>query len=66
MLRHPKAGTDYPENFKEFLGWFRDDADCLEFLEHVRWLDGFSCPLWRVRQGLAAEPWPVDVQVLPA
>jgi hypothetical protein len=57
MLRHPKAGTDYPKNFKEFLGWFRNDADCLKFLEHIRWVDGFSCPLcgfdkgWRQSRG---------------
>ncbi len=57
MLRHPKAGTDHPRNFKEFLGWFRDDADCLKFLEQVRWPDGFQCPLcgfskgWRQSRG---------------
>jgi len=57
MLQHAKPGTDYPRNFKEFLQWFHDDADCLKFLEHIRWRDGFQCPLcglgkgWRQSRG---------------
>jgi transposase-like protein len=28
----------------EFRAWFRSDADCLDFLEWLRWPDGFACP----------------------
>lgn len=57
VLQRPKAGTDYPRNLKEFNQWFRDDGDCLRFLEQLRWRDGFRCPLcdhtegWRQSRG---------------
>jgi hypothetical protein len=28
----------------EFQSWFPTDADCLDYLEWLRWPDGFSCP----------------------
>ena len=28
----------------EFQAWFSTDADCLDFLEWLRWPDGFVCP----------------------
>jgi transposase-like protein len=28
----------------EFQAWFRTDADCLDYLEWVRWPQGFMCP----------------------
>jgi transposase-like protein len=28
----------------EFQAWFRTDADCLDYLEWLRWPDGFVCP----------------------
>lgn len=37
--RHP-----YPDNFEEFLDWFSTDEDCEEYLEWVRWSNGFTCP----------------------
>jgi transposase-like protein len=28
----------------DFYAWFRTDADCLDYLEWLRWPDGFVCP----------------------
>ena len=28
----------------EFQAWFRSDADCLDYLEWLRWPAGFRCP----------------------
>ncbi|MGO1537579.1 MAG: transposase [Yaniella sp.] len=28
----------------EFQSWFPTDADCLDFLESLRWPAGFICP----------------------
>lgn len=41
----PVAGRDYPTNWDQFLEWFPDNAACLEYLEDVRWPEGFVCPL---------------------
>ena len=41
----------------EFQAWFRSDADCRDYLEWLRWPDGFVCPLcdhreyWRLGDG---------------
>jgi len=55
-----KATVDnpYPKTFEEFLEWFESDADCRQYLEWVRWPDGFACPrcggqkVWRTDRGL--------------
>lgn len=55
----PVGGTDYPRTYQEFRDWFPDDASCLDFLEVLRWPDGFVCPVcqgsdaWRT----AREMW---------
>jgi transposase-like protein len=41
---HPEAGRHYPRSTGEFQAWFRTDADCLDYLEWLRWPDGFVCP----------------------
>ena len=28
----------------EFQAWFRTDADCLDYLDWLRWPEGFACP----------------------
>jgi transposase-like protein len=49
--------VDYPGTWAAFLEWFPDDASCVEFLERLRWPDGFVCPLcgwgegWRIADG---------------
>jgi len=53
----PQAGKDYPKDYADFLGWFPDDAACLDYLDWLRWPDGFSCPEcsggtgWRMNDG---------------
>jgi len=34
----------YPRSTGEFQAWFRTDADCLDYLEWLRWPAGFVCP----------------------
>lgn len=34
----------YPRSTGEFLSWFLTDADCRDYLEWLRWPDGFVCP----------------------
>jgi hypothetical protein len=38
------AGLHYPAATGEFLAWFSTDADCLDYLEWLRWPSGFVCP----------------------
>ena len=40
----PVAGLDYPRSAGEFGAWFASDADCLDYLEWLRWREGFVCP----------------------
>ena len=42
--RRPGAGQHYPRSAGEFQSWFATDADCLDYLEWLRWSDGFVCP----------------------
>lgn len=54
---HPQANRDYPRSYREFLAWFPDDGACLDYLDWLRWPDGFSCPrctgkvAWRLADG---------------
>lgn len=36
--------AEYPTNLIEFEEWFSTDAQCREYLERIRWPDGFRCP----------------------
>jgi transposase-like protein len=38
------AGSHYPRSMGEFQSWFASDADCLDYLEWLRWPGGFVCP----------------------
>jgi hypothetical protein len=38
------AGRQYPRSLGEFQVWFSTDADCLDYLEWLRWPQGFVCP----------------------
>ena len=52
-----RAGRDYPRNYAELRAWFRDDEACLDYLDWLRWPDGFVCPRcralgrWRLGDG---------------
>ena len=56
MVDHPEGGLDYPRTFQEFRVWFPTEDACVDFLEGLRWPDGFVCPHcqgrvgWRVTQ----------------
>ena len=39
----PHAGIHYPGALGEFQTWFQCDADCLDYLEWLRWPCGFVC-----------------------
>jgi len=43
-VERPRAGKDYPRSVGEVHSWFRTDADCLDYLEWLRWPSGFVCP----------------------
>ena len=45
----PVAGAHYPRSLGELQSWFVTDADCLDYLEWLRWPDGFVCPRSRER-----------------
>ena len=53
----PASGREYPGSYGEFLAWFRGDGDCLDYLDWLRWRDGFTCPAcggdraWELRVG---------------
>src|ERR1019366_5342958 len=40
----PRAGVHYPRSAGEFRSWFGSDEDCLDYLDWLRWPDGFVCP----------------------
>ena len=43
-MEHPRAGARYPRFVGELQAWFQTDADCLDYLEWLRWPAGFVCP----------------------
>jgi len=40
----PVAGVDYPSRLAQLRAWFPTDADCLDYLDWLRWSAGFVCP----------------------
>lgn len=40
----PRAGVDYPQTWSQFEDWFATEANCVRYLEQLRWPDGFVCP----------------------
>jgi transposase-like protein len=56
-MDRPRAGVHYPRSVGEFQAWFRTDSDCLDYLEWLRWPQGFVCPEcchprgWRLGDG---------------
>lgn len=44
-MHRPRAGFDYPGALGELQAWFSTDAACLDYLEWLRWPNGFTvCP----------------------
>ena len=54
---HPVGGVDYPGTLQEFDAWFPSEGACVEYLQRVRWAEGFRCPqcggqsAWRTARG---------------
>lgn len=52
------AGKDYPGTWPALQTWFPDDDACRDYLEGLRWPEGFVCPAcgsaeaWRTGSGL--------------
>src|SRR5674476_1511274 len=40
----PTAGRDYPRAYSQMRGWFDEDWKCRDYLNWLRWPDGFVCP----------------------
>jgi len=38
------AGEDYPGSYAELRAWFDEDWKCLDYLDWLRWPEGFVCP----------------------
>lgn len=57
LVDNPRGGIHYPRSLGEFQAWFATDADCLDYLEWLRWPEGFVCPRcenaggWRIADG---------------
>jgi hypothetical protein len=53
----PRGGLHYPRSTGEFQAWFSTGADCLDYLEWLRWPGGFVCERcghsggWRMSDG---------------
>lgn len=57
IATHPVAGVDYPATLVEFDQWLSSEEACSDFLQRVRWPEGFRCPAcgasaaWRTGRG---------------
>ena len=41
---HPVPSRDYPTDLAQLRAWFSSDAACLDYLDWLRWPEGFVCP----------------------
>ena len=48
------VGSDYPRTLSELVAMFPDDAAVAQFIERLRWPDGFACRSCGV---MGTEPW---------
>jgi transposase-like protein len=55
---YPVGGVDYPRTLQEFDEWFSTETACIDYLQRLRWPEGFRCPScygrkgWRMATGL--------------
>lgn len=46
----PVSGRDYPRDWSGFRDWFSNEQACLQYLERLRWPQGFVCAVCGVSQ----------------
>lgn len=51
VVTEPRGGAHYPRSWDELLAWFPNVEECRDYLEWVRWPDGFVCPRCASEQG---------------
>jgi hypothetical protein len=51
--RTPRRPAEQPHSLLEFQAMFPDEASCADYMERVRWPDGFACPSY----GAKGEPY---------
>ncbi len=39
-----RSGVEYPRSWEEFVAWFSNEDDCRDYLDWLRWPNGFVCP----------------------
>jgi transposase-like protein len=44
MAAKRAAGRDYPRSYAQLRAWFDEDWKCLDYLDWLRWPEGFVCP----------------------
>ena len=58
LQAYPIGGVHYPRTAQEFDQWFLTEKDCIEYLQRLRWPEGFRCPAckgtkgWKMANGL--------------
>jgi transposase-like protein len=58
LQAYPVGGVDYPRTMQEFDQWFSTEKECMDYLQQLRWPDGFRCPgcngtkSWQMAEGL--------------
>jgi hypothetical protein len=59
ILPSQVAGVHYPGNLATVRSWFPADTACLDYLDWLRWPDGFCCPHCGAKKGwrLPAGGW---------
>jgi transposase-like protein len=48
------AGQDYPRSYAQLRSWFNEDWKCLDYLDWLRWPNGFACPHCSCERGWRA------------
>ena len=44
MVENRRAGHEFPRSYAQMRAWFDEDWKCLDYLDWLRWPDGFVCP----------------------
>ena len=53
----PRAGVHYPGNYAAMRAWFPDDAACRDYLDWLRWPEGWSRNPSTLALPPAERPW---------